>query len=116
METRVRQRGCWVCLGMRCGIGCRRLALLMREREKRNLNTFPKQHSSEVKKHELHVCRSMLKLQSLRWTPSGECCQWVLDAVSHTVEWLSQPLGFESLTLRRSLDDIIRLTTPLAAL
>ena len=36
---------------------------------------------------------------------SGECCQWVLDAVFHTVEWLSQPLGFNSLALRLSLDD-----------
>ncbi len=26
-------------------------------------------------------------------------CQWVLDAVRETVEWLSQPLGFESLAL-----------------
>jgi len=37
---------------------------------------------------------------------SGECCQWVLDAVFHTVEWLSQPLGFDSLALRQALDDI----------
>jgi hypothetical protein len=35
---------------------------------------------------------------------SGECCQWVLDTVFHTVEWLSQPLGFDSLALRLSLD------------
>ena len=34
------------------------------------------------------------------WTTFGGCCQWVLDAVCQTVEWLSQPLGFESLTLR----------------
>jgi hypothetical protein len=37
---------------------------------------------------------------------SGECCQWVLDTVFHTVEWLSQPLGFDSLALRQSLDDV----------
>jgi hypothetical protein len=30
----------------------------------------------------------------------GGCCQWVLDAVCETVEWLSQPLGFDSLALR----------------
>jgi len=30
----------------------------------------------------------------------GGCFQWVLDAVCETVEWLSQPLGFESLALR----------------
>ena len=37
---------------------------------------------------------------------SGECCQWVLDTVFHPVEWLSQPLGFDSLALRQSLDDM----------
>lgn len=42
----------------------------------------------------------------MREAPSGECCQWVLDVVLQTVDWLSQPLGFESLTLRRSLDAI----------
>ena len=26
---------------------------------------------------------------------SGECCQWVLDIVCKTIEWLRQPLGFE---------------------
>jgi len=37
---------------------------------------------------------------------SGECCQWVLDADSQPVEWLCQPLGFDSLALRQSLDDL----------
>ena len=37
---------------------------------------------------------------------SGECCQWVLDADSQPVEWLRQPLGFDSLALRQSLDDL----------
>src|SRR6266542_3267476 len=31
---------------------------------------------------------------------SGECCQWALDGVCKTIEWLRQPLGFDSLTLR----------------
>jgi hypothetical protein len=31
---------------------------------------------------------------------SGGCCQWVLAAACEAVEWLSQPLGFESLALR----------------
>jgi hypothetical protein len=30
----------------------------------------------------------------------GGRCQWVLDAARQAVEWLSQPLGFESLVLR----------------
>jgi hypothetical protein len=30
----------------------------------------------------------------------GGRCQWVLDAARQAVEWLSQPLGFESLALR----------------
>jgi len=30
----------------------------------------------------------------------GGCFRWVLDAVCETVEWLSQPLGFDSLALR----------------
>jgi hypothetical protein len=30
----------------------------------------------------------------------GGCFQWVLGTVCETVEWLSQPLGFESLALR----------------
>jgi hypothetical protein len=30
----------------------------------------------------------------------GGCFQWVLDAACEAVEWLSQPLGFESLALR----------------
>src|SRR5229473_149397 len=30
----------------------------------------------------------------------GGCCQWVLDAARQAVEWLSQPLGFDSLALR----------------
>ena len=47
---------------------------------------------------------------------SGECCQWVLDAVFQTVEGLSQPLGFDSLTLRQSLDEYNRLTMMLAEL
>ena len=29
----------------------------------------------------------------------GWCCQWVLDTVLQTVEWLHQPLGFDSLAL-----------------
>jgi hypothetical protein len=29
----------------------------------------------------------------------GGCCQWVLDAACQAVEWLHQPLGFNSLTL-----------------
>jgi hypothetical protein len=31
---------------------------------------------------------------------SGGRCQWVLDAASETVEWLGQPLRFESVVLR----------------
>ena len=31
---------------------------------------------------------------------SGECCQWVLDGVRETSSGFSQPLGFDSLTLR----------------
>jgi hypothetical protein len=30
----------------------------------------------------------------------GGCYQWVLGAVCQTVEWLNQPLGFDSLALR----------------
>jgi len=37
-------------------------------------------------------------------TASRGCCQWVLDATCETVEWLNQPLGFDSLTLCWSLD------------
>ena len=43
----------------------------------------------------------------------GGCCQWVLDTVCQTVEWLHQPLGFDSLALllghstyRKQLDRI----------
>ena len=40
------------------------------------------------------------------------CFQWVLDAACQAVEWLSQPLGFESLTLcSHSTTDFI-LTSP----
>jgi hypothetical protein len=35
---------------------------------------------------------------------SGGRCQWVLDAVCRTVEWLSQPLRFNSVVLRTALD------------
>jgi len=31
----------------------------------------------------------------------GGCYQWVLDTACQAVEWLRQPLGFESLALRR---------------
>lgn len=34
----------------------------------------------------------------------GGCYQWVLDAACQAVEWLDQPLGFNSLALRSSLD------------
>lgn len=37
-------------------------------------------------------------------TAFGGCCQWVLDAVRETVEWLLQPLGFNFLALLWSLD------------
>ena len=30
----------------------------------------------------------------------GGRCQWVLDATFHVVEWLSQPLRFDSVVLR----------------
>jgi hypothetical protein len=36
-----------------------------------------------------------------RIPPFGGRCQWVLDTARQAVEWLGQPLGFESLTLRR---------------
>lgn len=35
---------------------------------------------------------------------SGGRCKWVLDAASQTVEWLGQPLRFESVILRTALD------------
>ena len=34
----------------------------------------------------------------------GGRCQWVLDAICEIVEWLSQPLRFESVVLRTALD------------
>jgi hypothetical protein len=34
----------------------------------------------------------------------GGYFQWVLDTVCETVEWLHQPLGFDSLALRAALD------------
>jgi hypothetical protein len=34
----------------------------------------------------------------------GGYCQWVLDVVRETVEWSYQPLGFNSLALRITLD------------
>ena len=34
----------------------------------------------------------------------GGCCQWAMDAVRQTVERLYQPLEFDSLALRTSLD------------
>ena|GEM_PF-6454681 len=44
-------------------------------------------------------------LQFVVRTVFGGCFQWVLDAVCETVEWLDQPLGFESFALRSSLDN-----------
>src|ERR1700683_4074310 len=38
----------------------------------------------------------------LRQSTSGGCFQWVLDAACQAVEWLSPPLGVNSLILRRS--------------
>jgi hypothetical protein len=47
-------------------------------------------------------------LQSLVQAAFGGCCQWVLDTACQAVEWLSQPLGFESLTLRgRSINKFV---------
>ena len=41
----------------------------------------------------------------------GGRCQWVLDAARQAVEWLSQPLGFESLALRGHSTSILLLDT-----
>src|SRR5271163_34235 len=205
METRVRQPGCWGCLGMPYDTGCRRLGLRMRGRRKRRpmglfkemyeqrvFNSdweykelrrklsegisrgyveqvpvmkphpwaprrewyrdretgeiycligpdgksrgawdkvdaqdlvepgeriqssrhgeepaaFPKQNLPDWKTTSTSATASQGGYNQLRETPSGECCHWVLDDVLQTVEWLSQPLGFESLALRQSLDDI----------
>ena len=35
-----------------------------------------------------------------------DVAKWVLDAAFHTVEWSSQPLLFESVVLRSSLDQL----------
>jgi len=43
----------------------------------------------------------------LRQSTSGGCFQWVLDAACQAVEWLSQPLGFDSLILRRSTRPVL---------
>ena len=34
------------------------------------------------------------------WVAFGGRCQWVLDATRQVVEWLCQPLPFESVVLR----------------
>jgi hypothetical protein len=42
------------------------------------------------------------------WVASGGRCQWVLDATCHVVEWLGQPLRFESVVLRTALGPLTR--------
>lgn len=100
---------------MRCVIGCRRSGSQMRGKKRREGSSvlgFALSWKDE--------CSSMQhdsEIQSSWRQTSGECCQWVLDALSQSVEWLCQPLGFEPLTLRRSLDDSeFRLTTSSMAL
>jgi hypothetical protein len=39
-----------------------------------------------------------------RQVASGGRCQWVLDTAFQAVEWLGQPLRFESVVLRTALD------------
>jgi hypothetical protein len=39
-----------------------------------------------------------------RKVASGGRCQWVLDAIFRMVEWLRQPLRFNSVVLRTALD------------
>jgi len=47
----------------------------------------------------------------------GGCCQWVLDAAFHTVEWSRQPLRFESVFLRSpSTNSYVDLVTAFAIL
>ena len=76
----------------------------MRGRKKRRRAGLPEMESFPSWKQE--ILRAVAHLVATIVAPSGECCHWVLDVVLQTVEWLSQPLGFESLTLRRSLDAI----------
>ena len=45
----------------------------------------------------------------------GGCFQWVLDADRQAVEWLSQPLGFNSLALRSHSTFTLLLDTVSAA-
>jgi hypothetical protein len=47
---------------------------------------------------------------------SGGCFQWVLDTACQAVEWPSQPLGFNSLTLRKGPRSKIRVDIRAAAL
>ena len=68
-------------------------------------NQFP---NREAISNLFELCGRRRKQQNLQFIVQavfGGCYRWVLDAVCETVEWLDQPLGFESLALRPSLDN-----------
>jgi hypothetical protein len=73
---------------------------------KMKIESFPKQDSSEAERRNSGQGAWSDSYNLGEGRASGECCQWVLDAVLQTVEWLCQPLGFDSLTLRQSLDNM----------